>query len=175
MLYRELSGAVESAGRRVQDPREISGRIAMGRALWRELVIGFAVQLGELRLGFTQLAALYVLSDTGSLAIADLAEAIGRSPSATSRLVDGLAGRALVERETDAADRRQRTVTLTRRGRLLVAVMDRARAAQFLAVVRPLPPAERAVVAMAVAALATRAVTRRGRLIKAPDGGPETR
>ena len=174
MLYGELSDTVESAGRRVQDPREISGRIAMGRALWRELVIGFAVQLGELRLGFTQLAALYVLSDTGSLAIADLAEAIGRSPSATSRLVDGLAGRALVERETDAADRRQRTVTLTRRGRLLVAVMDRARAAQFLAVVRPLPPAERAVVAMAVAALATRAVTRRGRLIKAPDGGPET-
>ncbi len=88
--------------------------------------------------------------------------------------MDGLAGRALVERETDAADRRQRTVALTRRGRLLVAVMDRARAAQFLAVVRPLPPAERAVVAMAVAALATRAVTRHGRLIKAPDGGPET-
>ena len=29
----------------------------MGRALWRELVIGFAGQLGELRLGFTQLAA----------------------------------------------------------------------------------------------------------------------
>ena len=34
----------------------------MGRALWRELVIGFAGQLGELRLGFTQLAALYVLA-----------------------------------------------------------------------------------------------------------------
>ena len=171
-LYGELSGAVESAGRRVQDPREISGRIAMGRALWRELVIGFAVQLGELRLGFTQLAALYVLSDARALTVAELADAIGRSPSATSRLVDGLARRSLVERTTDAADRRQRSVSLTRRGRLLVAVVDRARAAQFLGVVRPLPPAERAVVAMAVAALATRAVTRRGRLIKAPEGGP---
>lgn len=170
-LYDELSGAVESAGRRVQDPREISGRIAMGRALWRELVIGFAVQLGELRLGFTQLAALYVLSDARTLTVAELAEAVGRSPSATSRLVDGLVGRSLVERTTDAADRRQRAVALTRRGRLLVAVVDRARAAQFLGVVRPLPPAERAVVAMAVAALATRAVTRRGRLIKSLEGG----
>ncbi len=166
----EVSGAVESAGRRIQNPRELSGRIAMGRALWRELVIGFAVQLGELQLGFTQLAALYVLSEAEALSVAELAAAIGRSPSATSRLVNGLAHRSLVERTRDVADRRQRSVALTRRGRLLVAVIDRARAAQFLGIVRPLPPAERAVVAMAVAALATRAVTRRGRLIKAPGG-----
>ena len=143
----------------------------MGRALWRELVIGFAVQLGELRLGFTQLAALYVLSDARALTVAELAEAIGRSPSATSRLVDGLAARSLVERVKDSSDRRRSIVVLTRRGRLLVAVADRARAAQFLGVVRPLPPAERAVVAMAVAALSARAVTRRGRLIKAPEEG----
>ena len=43
---------------------------------------------------------------------------------------------------------------------------DMMRADQFLAVVRPLPQAERAIVAMGVAALATRAVSRRGRLIK---------
>ena len=35
----------------------------MGRAIWRDLVIGFAAQLGELNLGFTQLAALYALAD----------------------------------------------------------------------------------------------------------------
>ena len=35
----------------------------MGRALWRDLVIGFAAQLGELRLGFTQLAALFFFDD----------------------------------------------------------------------------------------------------------------
>lgn len=169
-LLGEVSGAVETAGRRLQNPREMSGRIAMGRALWRDLVIGFAVQLGEMRLGFTQLAALYVLSETDVLTVADLATALGRSPSATSRLVDGLVHRSLVERTADEADRRQRRVALSRRGRLLVAVVDRARAAQFLSVVRPLPPAERAVVAMAVAALASHAVTRRGRLIKAPEG-----
>ncbi len=49
--------------------RQISERVAMGRALWRELVIGFASQLGDLRLGFTQLAALYVLADGSTTTI----------------------------------------------------------------------------------------------------------
>ena len=40
----------------------LSDRIAVGRALWRELVIGFARQLGTLDLGFTQLAALYAVA-----------------------------------------------------------------------------------------------------------------
>ena len=39
----------------------LSDRIAVGRALWRELVIGFAEQLGSLDVGFTQLAALYAI------------------------------------------------------------------------------------------------------------------
>src|SRR5207237_1295808 len=65
-----LSPRVAAAGDRLQNPRELSDRVAMGRALWRELVVGFASQLGQLRLGFTQLAALYVLADTGTTTIA---------------------------------------------------------------------------------------------------------
>src|SRR3982751_364900 len=84
-----LSASVAAAGDRLQNPRELSDRGAMGRALWRELVVGFAAQRGDLRLGFTQLAALYVLADAGTTTIADLADALNRSPSATSRLVDG--------------------------------------------------------------------------------------
>jgi DNA-binding MarR family transcriptional regulator len=164
----ELSTPVAAARDRVQNPRELSDRVAMGRALWRELVIGFAGQLGELRMGFTQLAALYVLADGGTTTVADLADALGRSPSATSRLVDGLVRRSLVERRPETEDRRQRTLWLTAQGQALLAVVDRARADQFLAVVRPLPPAERALIAMGVAALSERAISRRGRLIKAP-------
>ena len=48
-----FSPTVQAAGDRLQNPRELSDRIAMGRALWRDLVIGFAAQLSELRLGFT--------------------------------------------------------------------------------------------------------------------------
>jgi DNA-binding MarR family transcriptional regulator len=159
---------VATAFRRRLDMRELSERVAFGKAMWRELVIGFAAQLGELNLGFTQLAALYALLDGGTTTIAELADLVNRSPSATSRMVDGLERRRLVERRHDPDDGRIRTVWLTERGRALLGVIDRARADEFLAVVRPLPPAERAIVAMGVAALSTRAVSRRGRLIKQP-------
>jgi DNA-binding MarR family transcriptional regulator len=161
-----LLAPVAAARNRIQNPRELSDRLAFGKALWRELVIGFAAQLGEVRLGFTQLAALYVLAGGGTMTIADLADTLNRSPSATSRLVDGLERRRLLERRAELDDRRMRSVWLTERGRALIAVIDRSRADQFLAVVRPLPANERAIVAMGVAALATRAVSRRGRLIK---------
>lgn len=162
----DLSAPVLAAGSRITNVRQISERVAMGRALWRELVIGFASQLGELRLGFTQLAALYVLADGQTTTVADLADAIGRSPSATSRLVDGLVRRRLVERRLESEDRRQRTLWLTQRGQAILRVVDRARADQFLSAVRPLPTAERALIAMGVAALATHAISRRGRLIR---------
>jgi len=167
----DLSAPVAAAGLRAGNPREISERVAMGRALWRELVIGFASQLGEQRLGFTQLAALYVLADTGTMTVSDLADVLGRSHSATSRLVDGLVRRRLVERHRETEDRRQRSLVLTHRGQALLRSFDRARADQFLSAVRSLPSAERALVAMGVAALATHAISRRGRLIRAPDGG----
>jgi DNA-binding MarR family transcriptional regulator len=80
--------------------------------------------------------------------------------------VDGLVKRRLVERHAEDDDRRQRSIALTLRGRALLRVFDRARADQFLTAVRPLPAAERAVVAMAVAALATRVFGRKGRLIR---------
>ena len=45
-------------------------------------------------------------------------------------------------------------------------MVDRARAEQFLSAVRPMPRGERALIAMGVAALATHAITRRGRLVR---------
>ena len=162
----DLGASVLAAGPRVMNVRQISERVAMGRALWRELVVGFAFQLAELRLGFTQLAALYVLADGSTTTVGELAEALGRSPSATSRLVDGLVRRRLVERREEPEDRRQRSVRLTQRGQALLRVVDRDRADQFLTMIRPMPIPERALVAMGVAALATHAISRRGRLIR---------
>ncbi len=166
MFEADLSAPVVAAGLRTGNPREISERVAMGRALWRELIVGIAAQLGELRLGFTQLAALYVLADGGTTTIADLADLLGRSPSATSRIADSLVRRRLVERRLETDDRRQRSVWLTARGRAVLRAVDRARADQFLSAVRPMPSPERALVAMGVAALATHAISRRGRLIR---------
>lgn len=161
-----LDPAVAAAGDQLQNPRDLSDRIAIGRAIWRDLLVGFAAQLAEMRLGFSQLAALYAVSGTETLTIADLAEQIGRSPSATSRLVGGLEARGWLRRHEEVADRRQRTLEITPAGSAVLGQVDRARADQFLSIVRPLPPAERAQVAMGVAALASRALTRRGRLIR---------
>ena len=46
MFEADLSAPVVNAGIRTSNPRELSERVAMGRALWRELVVGFASQLG---------------------------------------------------------------------------------------------------------------------------------
>ena len=162
----DLGSSVLASGPRIPNVRQISERVAMGRALWRELVVGFASQLADLRLGFTQLAALYVLADGSTTTIGELAESLGRSPSATSRLIDGLVRRRLVERREEPEDRRQRSIWLTHRGQALLRAVDRARADQFLTAVRPLPTAERAIVAMGVAALATRAFSRKGRVVR---------
>ncbi len=153
----------------VENPRELSNRIAMGRAIWREFVVGFASQLADLRLGFTQLAALYALAESATTTIGDLADMIGRSPSATSRLVGGLVRRGLIARREDHEDRRMRSLELSGDGRAMLALVDRARADQFIGVVRLLPAQERTLVAMAVTALANRAISRRGKLRRVPD------
>ena len=159
-----LSPVVQAARDELQNPRILSDRIAVGRALWRELVIGITEGVAKLDIGFTQLAALYAVSGPETLTVGDLAERLGRSPSATSRLVDGLVRRGYLRRSEEVADRRQRVLALTDEGQAVVASVDRDRADQFLAVVRPMPMAERALVAMGVAALANHAVTPRGGL-----------
>jgi DNA-binding MarR family transcriptional regulator len=161
-----LSPAVESARDQLQNPRLLSDRIAMGRALWRDLVVGFAAHLAELRIGFAQLAALYAADGNETLTIADLADAIGRSPSATSRIVASLEQRGLLRRHEEVADRRQRTLEVTTEGKQILGKIDGARAEEFVSIVRLLPPGERALIAMGVAALSQRAMNRRGRLIK---------
>ena len=97
--------------------------------------------------------------------MSDLADAIGRSPSATSRLVDGLVRRRLVERRPERGSPAADDLVDTPR-RAVLRVVDRGRAQQFLDAVRPLPSAERQLIAMGVAALATGAISRRGRLIR---------
>lgn len=164
-----LTPVVQAARDELQNPRILSDRIAVGRALWRELVIGFAHQLGSLDIGFTQLAALYAVAGPETLTVGDLADRLDRSPSATSRLVDGLVQRGYLARDEEVADRRQRNLHLTAAGQALLSTVDRARADQFLGVVRPMPMAERALVAMGVAALASHAMNARGQLLRDRD------
>jgi len=96
----------------------------------------FSVRWGSNDAGFGSFALRVFI---GLIAFNFFAEVINRSPSATSRLVDGLVRRRLVERRVEEEDRRQRTLQLTPRGAALLRVVDRARADQFLSAVRPMP------------------------------------
>ena len=123
--------------------------------------------LAQLDLGFTQLAALYAADGTETLTIADLAEQIGRSPSAT------VAWSARSKRAAWSGAARRWRIGASARSRS----PRRARACSRASTAREpssscrssgrCRPAERALVAMGVAALSTHALTRRGRLIKA--------
>jgi DNA-binding MarR family transcriptional regulator len=79
-------------------------------------------------------------------------------------VVGELVERGLLERREEVGDRRQRVLAISVAGQALLSAVDHARADQFLAVVRPMPMTERALVAMGVAALANHAVTQRGGL-----------
>lgn len=74
-------------------------------------------EITELELSFSQLKALSVLDERDDdLSVNVLAESLGLSMAATSRLVDGLFKRGLVERGEDRLDRRVRRVGLTPAG-----------------------------------------------------------
>jgi DNA-binding MarR family transcriptional regulator len=81
----------------------------------------FLREVSELDLSLTQLKGLSVLDERGELSVKALAEELGLSLPTTSRAVDGLFKRGLVERDEDPDDRRVRRLRLTRSGQRVVA------------------------------------------------------
>ena len=99
--------------------------------------------LGEVGLSFTQMKALFLLSEHGELSVTEISGHLAMSPPAMSRSVDGLVQRGYVARNECASDRRSRLVTLLPAGR---DVLDRVMAARGPALVEfasGLPEAER--------------------------------
>jgi DNA-binding MarR family transcriptional regulator len=81
----------------------------------------FLPEISELDLSLTQLKALAALDERAeALSVKELAERLGLSLAATSRSVEGLVKRKLVERDEDLVDRRIRRIGLTARGRRIV-------------------------------------------------------
>jgi DNA-binding MarR family transcriptional regulator len=100
-----------------------------------------------------QIATLYVLDHPSALTLRELAERIDRSVSATSRLVDQLVRRGLVDRHEDPDDRRVRRIALTKRGTDFLRKFERARAEAQLDVMAYLTAEERELVTRAMALL----------------------
>ncbi|RIK33273.1 MAG: MarR family transcriptional regulator [Chloroflexi bacterium] len=90
----------------------------------------------------TQFRALVFVDRHAGASLSDLGAHIGLSLSAMSKLVDALVERKLVARELDAIDRRRITLTLTARGRSILAQARRATHAALTKTFAPLKPRE---------------------------------
>jgi DNA-binding MarR family transcriptional regulator len=99
--------------------------------------------LGELGLSFTQMKALFLLSEHGQLPVKDIAGKLAMSLAAMSRSVEGLVQRGYVARSESASDRRSRLVTLLPAGRDVLGRVMAARGAALVEFASELPDAER--------------------------------
>lgn len=121
----------------------------VGSARWLEVI-------DEAELSLTQLKALIVLRDGDELSVKDLGSALSLSVAATSRAVDGLFQRGLLERREDEHDRRMKRVRLSDAGRIVLTRVGEARIAGIEAFVEALTPPERRDLADALAPLMSR-------------------
>lgn len=101
-------------------------------ALWRAVMttssVGAYAIFEELDLTLTQVKALCALSEA-ELTVKELAERLGLSLPGTSRAVDALVERALLDRREDSADRRMKRLSATAAGRRALERVHEARLA----------------------------------------------
>jgi len=131
------------------------------RTLVREFVFAFMRAFGDFDFSLPQLATLLLLDEEDELTITQVAELLGRSVSAVSRLLDQLVVRGMVRRHEDERDRRVKRVAITSQGRTLVATLEQQRADAQLAVMASLSPEEQAEVTRAMVLLAQASSRRR--------------
>jgi DNA-binding MarR family transcriptional regulator len=97
-----------------------------------------------------QFRVLTFLGRTGGASLSAVADRVGLSLPAMSRLVDGLVDRGLVDREESPEDRRRIRLGLTLRGKELVRVARKGTQSRVAEALEALPPARRAEVTQAM-------------------------
>src|SRR5712692_956823 len=124
------------------------------RMMVREFIFSIISTFGDFYFSLPQMATLLLLDEEGELTIKQIAELVGRSVSATSRLLDQLVERGMVSRREDERDRRAKRVAITGSGQALIATLEQRRAEAQIGVMEYLSAEERAEVTQAMALLA---------------------
>lgn len=135
-------------------PRDVAARLAAVmqhamRASGSDVVALFE----ELGLTMTQMKLLNHLAVSGEMNLKSLSECMPLSLPGTSRAVDALLRRGLVERREDAADRRSKLLTLTPAGREAVGRIAAARVDAFEPLMAALTDEQRDALVAALAPL----------------------
>src|SRR5690348_1470811 len=131
------------------------------RAIVREFVFNILSTFVEFDYSLPQLATLLLLDVEGELTIKQLTEFLGRSISATSRLLDQLVERGMVSRREDEHDRRSKRIAITEQGRKLIATLEQRRADAQIAVMEYYSAEEQAEINRAMTLLAEAGQRRR--------------
>jgi DNA-binding MarR family transcriptional regulator len=123
----------------------------------------FLPETSELELSLTQLKALFLIGARTEepLSMKSLAEGLGLSFAATSRAVDALCKRGLMDRDEDPDDRRVKRVSLAPKGRRAVDRLTAIRLASLERLVETFSPDERKKLAEALEPILARDEIRR--------------
>ncbi len=112
--------------------------------------------LGEVGLSFTQMKALFLLSELEESSVKDLADRLSMSLPAISRSVDGLVGRGFVAWRECEHDRRSKLIALLPQGREVLDRLAAAREAALVEFAGELPEDERTALHKALLPIAER-------------------
>ena len=113
-----------------------ASRAMVGIAMRSVIDCGDAVTLPQYR-------TLVVLSESGPRRLADLADALGVSPSTATRMCDRLVRKGLITRTRDELDRREVNLTVTADGRSTVMNVINRRRSDVCALLTSIPHATR--------------------------------
>lgn len=139
------------------DVERLADDLAVVRRLLVADVLAGVIRRTDTDLTVTQLATLNLLRGVPPLTVKELAERLGRSLSATSRLVEQLARRGWVSRVEDSQDRRARRISLTDAGVAFLRGFEVTRAEAQLDLMADLGDADRQFILEAMSLLANAA------------------
>ena len=112
---------------------------AATRFMFTRIIRALARTLHGEELSVAQLAALHLIDQAGDIRQSQLAEELLMSAPSTSRMIDALVDRGLVERRESPEDRRARTLHLTGKGDALLAEIGAGRMQLFERFTRRVP------------------------------------
>ena len=86
------------------------------RILFSKVIERLAVVVSEEHLSFSQVAALHIIDRDKTVNVNDISNKLNLSMSATSRLIDELVKKELIQRKEDQDNRRAKIISLTPAG-----------------------------------------------------------
>jgi len=86
------------------------------RILFSKVIERLAVVVSEEHLSFSQVAALHIIDRDKTVNVNDISNKLNLSMSATSRMIDELVKKELIQRKEDQDNRRAKIISLTPAG-----------------------------------------------------------